>query len=195
MTALRPSEAKSKVLEHHQVFSFALVTQNCLSDMVVERAKPIDPESEVYTEPCYEERSCHSEGNIPEPLRIPLTGPDRYIKDANGWIHLVKDGREEGSSFSKETTAVAPPGVLLADLTQAHTKRATQWKESSCCKELTRLLQDTIIKLPNLRLDTCIGVGIGSFGGVHPYCPGNASFDQLTAFEAIVEILRQPSLF
>lgn len=161
-------------------------------DMALERAAFHDSDLQESAEPNYDETVYSMERGIPQPLPVPLIGETRFIKDPNGWLHLIKDGKEsQAPMLYDHRKSIAPPGMTLNDLVMAHEERTARWKEASCCAEMIEFFQSTISKVQDFTLKSCICIGIGTFTGTHPYCPGDRSFDQLIAFEAILDTLRE----
>lgn len=160
--------------------------------MALERAASHDSDLQEFAEPNYDETVYSIGRGIPQPLPVPLIGETRFIKDLNGWLHLIKDGKESQAPILYESRkSIAPPSMTLNDLVMAHEERTARWKEGSCCAEIIDFFQTTISKVQDFTLKSCICIGIGTFTGTHPSCPGDRSFDQLIAFEAILDILRE----
>lgn len=158
--------------------------------MSVIRAGDVDPEGEEYAEPDYDEVDYYDRVGILPPLRVSLVGQTGMVKDANGWVHLIRDGKEQGPpSLCEHAQATVPPGLTLDDVIQAYEKRAAQWKESPHHAELVGFLRRTVLQVRDLKLDSCVCVGIGTFAGEHPYCPGGRSMDQLAAVETVLDVL------
>ena len=61
--------------------------------------------------------------------------------------------------------------------------------------DLVEFFEHTLLKLENLRLDTCICMGLGTFTTAHTYCSPDPepSLYQLAAFETMLEIIRKPT--
>lgn len=160
--------------------------------MTLLRAGNIDLESEEYVEADYEDTTWYKERGIPPPLRPTLGDRTEFVKDANGWIHLIKNGRETGyGSFQTPMISDVPPGLMVDDVFTKYEEQATEWKGSSLYAEMVDFVQHTIMQVEDLELDSCTCIGIGTFAGEHPYCPGGRSFGQLAAIESLVEILRK----
>lgn len=163
--------------------------------MALARAPNLDPEDEDYCEPLYDEEEYTELRNLPPPLRVPLTAQTQFIKDANGWIHLIKEGKElHTPSLSTSSQAVVPPNTTLDDVITAYERRADQWKEYPSYAEATEFFQQTIARISTLKVDRCVCIGIGTFAGIHPYCTGDESFYQLASLETVLQILSKSPL-
>ena len=66
-------------------------------------------------------------------------------------------------------------------------------KQSSSCADTISYVKNISQEVQGIILISCVCVGIGTFAGEHPYCPGVGSFYQLAAFEAMLDVLRKSS--
>lgn len=146
-----------------------------------------------------------NDNEIPRPASrfsehiVPQPGQTGMVKDAKGAIHLFKDGKEL-YVYRHGGTRRPGPGEqrhwTLEDMVKAYERLAAEWRESPCFGELKDFLEEKILPLEHLKLDTCIALGVGEFTvdwmSTLGY-PDNTevSMKQLAVFEATVELLRE----
>ena len=156
--------------------------------MTFDRAPAVDPSSKEFVEPCY--GGSEADG----PMRISLSGPDRFIKDDHGWYHLLKDGREIGSPHFVTCAQIVPlPDATLESVVQIYEERLAQWTASSAVVDTISFFRDTVLQVQGLKLTSCICVGIGTFASDRSRFRGDNSLDQLAAFETLLGIIRKSS--
>ena len=165
--------------------------------MALLRAPAIDPESDDFAQPIYEDPGSdyYQNDELLPPLRVPLKeGHTGFIEDANGWVHLIKNGREQGGASRTDHVkkSVAAPVMTLDEVKAKYEQRMKQWRNSSFCTAMIRFFEQTLLNAQSLKLDHCACVGIGTFTGEHPHCRSEyGPLDQLAALETLLEILRQ----
>lgn len=106
----------------------------------------------------------HSRPSLPRIHLEPQPGQTELVKDANGWSHMFQDGKEIDCFYM--CSGRDPDRIMCKTLEGAvklYEERAAQWKSSSCFKDLKEFLENKILPLEHLKLDTCIGLGFGSF--------------------------------
>lgn len=114
-----------------------------------------------------------------------------FIRDAEGWVHRFERGIEISASKSPAQIAELPDGITLGQALDTYKAILVSFKESSSCAEITKLLENTLLKLPTLQLSSCIASGLGTFTAPHPYCRENpeSSLIQLAALEFMLDVL------
>ena len=79
-----------------------------------------------------------------------------------------------------------PAGLTIQKVRDTFHRYLKAWKESSCFKELTKILEQLVLASDGVRVERCVCLGLGSFtGGV----PSDASMYELAALVSILEIL------
>ena len=160
----------------------------------MDRAAAVDVELVEYEEPYEYDGSDYSveRFNLQPLVPFAFDGPDRFVKDANGTVYLLKDGRKQNTTkYSEQGKSIPRLDATLESVVQAYEERAALWKQSSSCIETISFVKSISQEAPGLVLTSCVCVGMGAFAGDHPYCTGGPSFDQLAAFEAILDVLRK----
>ena len=124
------------------------------------------------------------------PLPVSETGT-RFVKDANGWVHFMKDDEEAGCHHVNHQRASTPMDRSLSDVLNEYERRASEWRQSAQCGEIISILREGVMEEEGLVIDACICAALGTFSGEHPYCPGDKSMDQLMLLETVLEVLRE----
>ena len=93
------------------------------------RAGNINPESEEYSEPIYDDEPpiYYRDHKFGPPLRPIIGEKIEFVKDANGWIHLIKDNQEQGHSSHSETqTSTVSSEVTMDTIIAKYEERLHQ---------------------------------------------------------------------
>lgn len=121
-----------------------------------------------------------------------------FIRGAEGWVHRFEGGIETLAFKSAgDEVAEIPDGLTLGQALDNYKASLVSFKQSSSCAEITNLLENTLLKLPTMKISTCIATGLGTFTAPHPYCSENpeTSLIQLAALEFILDVLSKSSSF
>lgn len=136
----------------------------------------------------------------PSPIGSAVPGPSsaaaapplaHFIRDAEGWVHRFEGGIEISVSKSPDEVAELPEGLTLGQALDTYRAILVAFKQSSSCAEITDLLENTLLKLPTMKISSCIATGLGTFTAPHPYCRENPerSLIQLAALEFMLDVL------
>lgn len=114
-----------------------------------------------------------------------------FIRDAEGWVHRFEGGIEISASKSEDEVAKPPDGLRLGQALENYQASLVAFKQSSSCAEITDLLETTLLKLPTMKISSCIATGLGTFTAPHPYCQKNParSLTQLAALGFMLAVL------
>ena len=135
---------------------------------------------------------------MPHTSRKDKQGPKKrlQITDDSGWTHISKGTVKQKRQPTYTTLSYLyeevrpkdiPRGLTLREVVESFNKYTTIWNESPCLKNLETLLKDQIL-VSDIRMTTCVCLGLGSFTGGYGT---EASFFQLAALVSILEILGQ----
>ena len=129
---------------------------------------------------------------VPGPSSAAAAPPRaHFTRDAEGWVHRFEGGIET-SAFKPLDEVVEPPdGLTLGQALDTYKEALVAFKQSSACAEITDLLENTLLKLPTMKISSCIATGLGTFTASHPYCRENPgrSLTQLAALEFMLDVL------
>lgn len=132
------------------------------------------------------------DSTVPDPSSAVAAPPlAHFIRDAEGCVHRFEGGIEISSSKSSAQVAELPDGLTLDQALDTYKAILVSFKESSSCAEITKLLENTLLKLPTLQISSCIASGLGTFTAPHPYCreTPEISLIQLAALEFMLGVL------
>lgn len=128
----------------------------------------------------------------PDPSSAAAAPPRaHFTRDADGMVHRFEGGIET-SAFKAQDEVVEPPdGLTLGQALDTYKEAFVAFKKSSGCAQMTDLLENTILKLPKMKISSCIATGLGTFTASHPYCRENPgrSLAQLAALEFMLDVL------
>lgn len=133
---------------------------------------------------------------VPGPSSAAAAPPlAHFIRDAEGWVHRFEGGIEISVSKSPDEVAELPEGFTLGQALDTYRAILVAFKGSSSCAEITNLLENTLLKLPTMKISSCIATGLGTFTAPHPYCRENPerSLIQLAALEFMLDVLSRYS--
>ena len=141
-----------------------------------------------------EERPVYRAEAGDHPWPISLQGPDRFIVDGQGWIHLRKNRRESLPPW-KETMEPArtAENITTKDVDRALSERRGQWVASNARTDCDAALRSMMFRNRDLRVDQCLCIGIGTFSGMNPYEPLNRPLGQIAALFTFITRLRKYS--
>ena len=120
---------------------------------------------------------------------------DGYSTDANGWLHLVKNGEEkraaESSSFPRSIT---PHHKKLQDVQAEYADILRGWRISQAYINLIEFIKENLLKAEGLVVDRIAIFGLGTFCSEHPYCrtgddENEVPMTQLAHVETLLELL------
>lgn len=131
--------------------------------------------------------------SVPGPSSSAAAAPPlaHFIRDAEGWVHRFEGGIEISASKSPDEVAELPEGLTLGQALHTYREILVAFKQSSSCAEITDLLENTLLKLPTMKISSCIATGLGTFTAPHPYCreTPERSLIQLAALEFMLDVL------
>ena len=185
------------------------VERDCMRCSDVRLLEPLTPRHPAGARPpSLDKRSVRvraaspKEGHLPQPQKMPHTsrkkhqGPRKRLEvtDESGWTHVTKGNLKQKqalqcapSSTSHENlspTAI-PRGLNVKDVSASFEKHMKIWNDSSCLQTLRDIFQNSILA-SNIRITSCVCLGLGSFtGGNFP----ETSFFELAALVSFLEIL------
>lgn len=123
---------------------------------------------------------------------VPPSPRAHFTRDAEGWVHRFEGGIETFATKSAvDEVAELPDGLTLDQALDNYKASLIAFKKSSSCAEITNLLENTLLKLPTMKILNCIATGLGTFTAPHPYCSESpeTSLIQLAALEFILDVL------
>lgn len=131
--------------------------------------------------------------SVPGPSSSAAAPPPlaHFIRDAEGWVHRFEGNIEISASKSPDEVAELPEGLTLGQALHTYKAILVAFKQSSSCVEMTDLLENTLLKLPTMKISSCIATGLGTFTAPHPYCRDTPerSLIQLAALEFMLDVL------
>ncbi|MCJ1340962.1 hypothetical protein MMC09_006258 [Bachmanniomyces sp. S44760] len=93
------------------------------------------------------------------------------LVDSDGWTHVVKGphgirAKEESIDWPTELQPTEiPQGLTVEDVRARCAEYQTRWEASEGCQTLVNLVENTVLPLEHLQIDTCVCTGLGSFTG------------------------------
>jgi len=125
-------------------------------------------------------------------------GPQKRIQisDASGWTTITRGSRLQQLHQPLISNApvgagplrpsALPAGLTIQKLSDTFQRYLKTWKESDCFKELTKVLEYSVLTSRVVKLERCVCLGLGSFTGGATV---EASLWELAALVSILEIL------
>lgn len=129
---------------------------------------------------------------VPDPSSAAAATPRaHFTRDAEGWVHRFEGGIETFVFKSLDEVVEPPDGLTLGQALDTYKATLVAFRQSSNCAEITDLLENTLLKLPTIKISSCIATGIGTFTASHPYCreTPDRSLTQLAALEFMLDVL------
>ena len=115
----------------------------------------------------------------------PSQSKRQKVTDSSGWTHIIKGPTNTPSPRRRMPPDQIQPSITLKEYTDKfHAKNIPHWKESSCFKKLTRILEEEILAAENVTISRCVCLGLGSLTA------GTlASSYELATFMSVLETL------
>lgn len=107
------------------------------------------------------------------------------VTDSSGWTHIVhgpSNAVKTKHITSHDPNPQIPDGLSLEQVFESHARYVKTWENSNCWKNLSAFIQNTIVKRKDIRITSCVCLGLGSVSA--------GRFSSKYELAALVAILR-----
>ncbi|MCJ1248075.1 hypothetical protein MMC30_005290 [Trapelia coarctata] len=109
----------------------------------------------------------------------------RTVAGADGWTHVVRGPPSRTLTVDRYRTVIA--GLTPEKLEEHSAEVAKKWKATAMYEHLERFFEQKILNEQNLRITSCVCIGLGSFST--EFGRPDRCLTQLAALESMLELL------
>ena len=122
----------------------------------------------------------------------------RQIVDDDGWTHVTNGPTQTDFDLrvvlpvmcqQEEYQSTAKKGLTLDKVKTFANQVAQKWEATKTCKDIEKILVETVLHLDSLKVDSCVCLALGSFTSDVFQGRPIISMYQLAALESMLRVL------